>query len=130
MIIRLPFPFPALFPNRKNGKHWTVTKEIKAMAREGAVEGTKMASGAFSDNGKDIPLSIVFIAPDARLRDLDNCLAAAKPQIDGIADALGVNDKRFRPILLNYVAGDKPGAMLVAVGVQITTTMEVSDEEK
>jgi crossover junction endodeoxyribonuclease RusA len=127
MIIRLPFPAPSLFPNRKNGKHWTVTKEIKAIAREGAVEATKRASGAFAEYGKDIPLSIVFVAPDARLRDLDNCLAAAKPQIDGIADALGVNDKRFRPILLNYVKGDKPGAMLVAVGVQITTSQELND---
>ena len=125
MIIRLPFPPASLFPNRKNGKHWTTVKDVKALAREGATDATKRASGAFSDDGKDIPLSIVFVAPDARHRDLDNCLAAAKPQIDGIADALGVNDKRFRPILLNYIKGDKPGAMLVAVGVQIITTQVI-----
>ena len=60
----------------------------------------------------------------------DKFQAAAKPQIDGIADALGVNDKRFRPILLNYVKGDHPGAMLVAVGVRITTGQELNDGEE
>ena len=125
MIIRLPFPNPSLFPNRKNGKHWTATKTIKAEAREWAEKAAGNAPKTFYDDGKDIPLSIVFVAPDARHRDLDNCLAAAKPQIDGIADALGVNDKRFKPILLNYIQGDKPGAMLVAVGVQITTTQVI-----
>lgn len=95
------------------------------MAREGAVEATKQAMSGFQDTGNTIPVSIVFVAPDRRHRDLDNCLAAAKSQLDGIADALGVNDKRFRPILLNYIEGDKPGAMLVAVGVQIITTQVI-----
>ena len=95
------------------------------MAREGAVEATKQAINGFQDDGNAIPVSIVFVSPDKRHRDLDNCLAAAKAQLDGIADALGVNDKRFRPILLDYIEGDKPGAMLVAVGVQIITTQVI-----
>jgi len=125
LIIRLPFPPASLFPNRKNGKHWSVTKQVKQAYRNGASLLTSAVMSGFSDAGGDIPVSIVFVAPDKRNRDLDNCLAAAKPQIDGIADALGVNDKRFRPILLNYVAGDKPGAMLVAIGVQIITTQVI-----
>jgi len=125
MIIRLPFPPASLFPNRKNGKHWTSTNEVKSIAREGAVEATKQAMSGFQDDGRAIPVSIVFVAPDKRHRDLDNCLSAAKAQLDGIADALGVNDKRFRPILLDYIEGDKPGAMLVAVGVQIITTQVI-----
>lgn len=127
MILRLPFPPASLFPNRKNGKHWTTTKQIKQAMRESARNATETACGAFSDDGKAIPLSIVFVAPDARHRDLDNCLAAAKPQIDGIADALGVNDRRFRPILVDYIRGDAPGAMIVAVGVRIET-MQVMTE--
>ena len=127
MILRLPFPPASLFPNRKNGKHWTTTKQIKQAMRESARNATETACGAFSDDGKAIPLSIVFVAPDARHRDLDNCLAAAKPQIDGIADALGVYDKPFRPILIDYIKGDKPGAMLVAVGVQIITSLSIGE---
>lgn len=83
------------------------------------MNATETACSAFSDTGSTIPLSIVFVAPDGRHRDLDNCLAAAKAQIDGVADGLKVNDKRFRPILIDYIKGDKPGAMIVAIGVQI-----------
>lgn len=119
MIVQLPFPPASLFPNRKNGKHWTTTKQIKQTMRESARNATETFCSAFSDDGKAIPLSIVFVAPDNRHRDLDNCLAAAKAQIDGIADGLKVNDKRFRPILIDYIKGDKPGAMIVAIGVQI-----------
>ena len=122
MIVSLPFPDASLFPNRKNGKHWTVTKEIKRLARECAVKATEHAYGTFSQHDGTIPISIVFVGPDGRHRDLDNCLAAAKPQIDGIADALGVNDRLFRPILVDYIKGDAPGAMIVAIGVQIVSS--------
>lgn len=127
MIVSLPFPAPELFPNRKNGKHWTSTNKAKQSAREWAEKASKRAQGAFIPGGGTLPLSIVFVAPDGRHRDLDNCLAAAKPQIDGIADALGVNDRRFRPILVDYIRGDAPGAMIVAVGVRIET-MQVMTE--
>ena len=48
----------------------------------------------FSAKGP-ITLDIEFIEPDKRRRDLDNMLASIKSGIDGIADALGVNDSRF-----------------------------------
>ena len=38
---------------------------------------------------------LTFVPPDRRLRDADNCIAAAKAGLDGLADALGVNDRRF-----------------------------------
>ena len=125
MIVAFPFPHPSLFPNRKNGTHWTKTKAIKTEAREDAVEATKQAMQSDKTWGDTIPLSIVFVAPDCRHRDLDNCLAAAKSQLDGMADALGVNDKRFRPILIDYVKGDAPGAMIVAVGVSIVSSQVI-----
>ena len=126
MIISMEFPPACLFPNRKNGAHWTTTKNAKEVARIRAVEATKQATQREFDGVGTIPLSIVFVAPDGRHRDLDNCLAAAKAQLDGMADALGVNDKRFRPILLDYIRGDAPGAMLVAVGVQIISSQVIA----
>ena len=42
-----------------------------------------------------INLRIEFVPPDRRPRDLDNMLASCKAMLDGIADALRVNDKRF-----------------------------------
>ena len=127
MIVSLPFPDPKLFPNRKNGKHWTTTNAAKVAAREGAEKATLAARGAFIPKGGTLPLSIVFVAPDGRHRDLDNCLAAGKSAIDGIADALGVNDRCFRPILVDYIRGDKPGAMIVAIGVRIETMQVITE---
>src|SRR3546814_1588637 len=40
-------------------------------------------------------LAIEFYPPDARRRDLDNMLASVKHAIDGIAEAIGVDDSRF-----------------------------------
>jgi crossover junction endodeoxyribonuclease RusA len=42
---------------------------------------------------------------DKRHRDADNCLAAAKAGLDGMADALGVNDRHFQPITIFRIAG-------------------------
>lgn len=126
MIVKMDFPPACLFPNRRNGQHWTVTNAAKDDTRERAVEATKQAMRGDWDGAGTIPLSIVFVAPDGRHRDLDNCLAAAKAQIDGMADAMGVNDRRFRPILIDYIKGDAPGAMIVAVGVQIISSQVVA----
>lgn len=42
-----------------------------------------------------IALRFDFHPPDKRRRDLDNMLASIKAGVDGIADALGVDDQRF-----------------------------------
>lgn len=42
-----------------------------------------------------VHLSITFLPPDRRPRDLDNMFASFKAQIDGIAEYLGVNDSTF-----------------------------------
>jgi hypothetical protein len=36
-----------------------------------------------------------------------------------------VNDNRFHPILIDYIKGDAPGAMIVAVGVQIVSSQVI-----
>jgi hypothetical protein len=51
--------------------------------------------------------------PDKRWRDADNCLAAAKSALDGLADALMVNDRMFQPIEILRVLGEKPGKLIV-----------------
>lgn len=119
MILRLPFPDSKLFPNAKNGKSWKVSHAAKVSAREYAYTAAKQAQAGFSDKGGAIPLSIVFCQPDNRKRDLDNMLAAMKSALDGVAEALGVDDKRFRPITIDAGPVDKAGSVLVAVGVEI-----------
>jgi hypothetical protein len=49
-------------------------------------------------------------------------LAAMKSALDGVAEALGVDDSRFRPILIDVGEVEKPGRVIVGVGVQIVTS--------
>lgn len=122
LIVRLPYPAPEMMPNRKNGKHWTATKKIKDDQKFAAALCTKAAlnlsgGGEFGDGY--IPLSLVYIQRDKRHRDLDNLLAASKHILDGMAQALGIDDKLFKPILVDSVhCGGEP-SLIAAVGVAI-----------
>lgn len=57
----------------------------------------------------DIHLWIDFYPPDRRARDQDNMLASCKALFDGLADAMHVNDKRFR---LHPYVKDEIGGMV------------------
>jgi crossover junction endodeoxyribonuclease RusA len=120
MIIRLPFPAPELFPNRKNGKHWGATSGIKTQQHDAGYWATKQAATNYLAPDGFIPLSLMFVTPDKRHRDCDNMLAASKALLDGVALAIGIDDKRFKPVLVDWVHGnDKVGALIAAVGVKI-----------
>ena len=52
-----------------------------------------------------------FFPPDNRNRDEDGMVSSVKSQLDGIADALGVNDGRFR--LSHEVEGVTKGGRVI-----------------
>jgi crossover junction endodeoxyribonuclease RusA len=52
-----------------------------------------------------IRLKITFYPPDKRHRDADNMVAAIKSGLDGLADALRVNDRLFLP---TFIFSDEP----------------------
>lgn len=127
MIISLPFPASELMPNRKNGRSHHVTNAAKIKAREDGYWLTKAdpAHLLFAKTDGPIPISIVYCQPDKRRRDLDNLLAASKASLDGMANAMGIDDTRFRPILIDVGPIGKPGSMLVAVGIKIMTASDL-----
>jgi Holliday junction resolvase RusA-like endonuclease len=99
-MLTLPFPPPDLFPNRKNGKHWGATVKIKKAYHDecyylAMVEPNKPKMFSL------VPLVITFHPPDKRKRDIDNCLAAIKPALDAVALAWNINDRDFRPLVLD-----------------------------
>lgn len=117
MIITLPWPDMSLMPNRKNGRHWGDTQAAKVRARQDGYYATMSARRGDIALGGTIPLRITFAAPDKRWRDLDNLLACQKHALDGIAQALGVDDKQFRPITINATHDAlKAGYVTVEVG--------------
>jgi crossover junction endodeoxyribonuclease RusA len=103
--IKLPWPAKELSPNYRSRSHWPKTKAIAA-ARLAAWILTLEAKA----EGKLI--SFTFHPPDNRHRDGDNMIASAKAYQDGIAQALKVDDKHFRP---SYIFADPvPGGLIEA----------------
>ena len=115
MRIELDFPPASLFPNRAKGTHWTVTHKTKKGYRDNSAWLTKGQMNGWKPTEGNIAMTITFVMPDKRLRDTDNCLAAAKGALDGLADALFVNDQFFQPIMIYREAGEKPGKLIVEI---------------
>lgn len=71
--------------------------------------------GAKKIDAEALRVSLVFVPPDRRRRDLDNCLAACKAGLDGLADVLGVDDRHWSLVL---AMGPGPGGF-VQVSVDV-----------
>lgn len=114
-VIVLDFPPKDLFPNRSSGKHWGSLYKLKSDYRESSTWLAKSQLDDWKHNGNPIVLTLAFHMPDKRWRDADNCLAAAKAGIDGLADALMVNDRIFNPIIVQRILGEKPGKLIITL---------------
>lgn len=115
--IKLPWPSSALMPNRKHGQHWAKTQGAKVTAKHDGYYAAKNALGLNTLAAADrLAVRLTFAMPDRRPRDLDNLLSACKPALDGIARALGINDRAFRPLtLIDALDVDKAGFVLVEI---------------
>ena len=102
-VVRIILPWPArgLHPNAR--LHWApkakLTKAARCYAREAARSAAEAVGvGDWAESGA-VPVTVAFMPPDKRPRDLDGLLSQSKAYLDGVADGLGVNDRRFRPTL-------------------------------
>lgn len=109
--VTLPWPHKDLSPNAR--VHFRAKAATVKEYRNSAYWLTK-AAGMTAPTDGSIALRIDFHPPDKRRRDLDNMLASAKCQIDGVADALEVDDQRFG-YWLSREAPVKGGAVIVSV---------------
>lgn len=122
--LTIPWPPKDLSPNAR--VHWSVRRKAVKTYRDACFWATKqlMALGGWQNlPDGDLHLWIDFYPPDRRHRDDDNMLAAFKSGRDGIADALGINDKRFRS---HPYAKEQIGGM---VKVRITGSPDTSTKE-
>jgi crossover junction endodeoxyribonuclease RusA len=118
ITITLSWPDRALSPNfsgklrdkirakrcYRDDAYWLTREAIQSATRR-----------VFSDTNTTIPVSLLFCPPNHIARDLDNMQASVKHGLDGIAAAMGVNDRLFRP---SSDWGDvcKGGKVVVTVG--------------
>lgn len=107
-MIVLPFPSSAL-AGHNNGNRFAKAGIVKAH-REAAKLATLAASPKVPAEG-DITVTVRFVPPNNR-GDRINYPNRLKPIFDGIADALGVNDKRFVPMFI-FAQPEAPGRVEV-----------------
>jgi len=107
--LTLPWPAKELSPNAR--LHWAQVAKYKKAYRMACFALALQAGWRRIDVGTtgDIHLWVDFYPPDKRHRDMDNMLASCKALFDGVADALEVNDKRFR---LHPYVKDEIGGMV------------------
>lgn len=114
MTITLPIPDRAVSPNARRGQ-----SRRAAIAKAGVVKrhrlraklaALKVIGDAFHVRGLPVPAfagySLAHFFKTAALRDDDNADAACKAYRDGIAEALGMDDRGLRKLKLSTIAKD------------------------
>ena len=95
----LGWPPSNLSPNAR--LHWAKLARAKKQYRNACFSVSKEQLKKI--NTENIPeklvLEMTFIPPDRRSYDRDNLVARMKSGIDGLADALKINDKRFNTVI-------------------------------
>lgn len=109
-MIRLPFP-PASLSGHAKG-HWRAKAAATKQWRDLTCKIAKAAKLSIPADG-DIRVRVTFVPPDRR-SDRTNFANRCKPIFDGLADALGVNDRRFLPAF-HYMEPQKPGWLIVEI---------------
>lgn len=98
----LPWPSKDLSPNARI--HHMAHYRAKKVFRETCYWTTARAGVRLGQT--PYRLDLVFFAPDARRRDRDNLLASMKSGLDGMAQALGVDDSHFDPVSVSMTTED------------------------
>ena len=114
--MKFALSFPPSDLSGHNKGHWRKNTRLVATLRHEAfhlARAAKMASGYVVPTDGDIPIVFTFYPPNNR-GDRLNYPNRIKCQADGIAEALGVNDKRFLPAYAFGEAG-KPGRVEVEI---------------
>lgn len=90
----LPWPPRDLSPNARI--HWSRRSKLTRKSRADACLITRMAMrNSPPITSELVKVHMAFMPPDRIKRDGHNLAGAMKGAIDGIADALGVDDSRF-----------------------------------
>lgn len=95
-MVELSWPAKALSPNHRSRSHWPRTNAIKAAVNEawGATKAAMHGQPFIHDGGR-LTFVITAYPPTRHDRDDDNMVASLKGHRDGIAKALGIDDKHF-----------------------------------
>lgn len=112
--IELPWPHKDLSPNAR--VCWQVKARVTRKARQDAFYAAHEA-GADRITGEAFSIATTFHPPTRHAYDQDNLIARCKPIYDGIADALGVDDRHFKHQPVTIAEPVKGGKVIVEIRV-------------
>lgn len=96
IIVELPWPPKELSPNAR--LHWAEKRKYTTAYKSSC---WAVALGVFGCLPREWPdtveMTITFFPPDKRRRDDDNIIGSFKAGRDGLAEAMKIDDSRFRP---------------------------------
>lgn len=119
LSVTFPWPSAKLFPNSKNGRHYLTSLDAKVSARGAGLFYTRQAMKQCGpiELGAREPMAVTFRMPNRTRRDMDGMHGAIKHYIDGMAQALGVDDSIFRPVRLDdAIDPSKKGCVVIEIG--------------
>ncbi len=111
MIINLPWPSSELSPNKR--QHWVVKSKAVARYREVCCTTTMLQSVRQRMPKGPWQVIMLFCPPDNRRYDMDNLLGRMKSGLDGVCDALKVNDRDFKRAIIEQGTVQKPGSVRI-----------------
>lgn len=113
--IILTWPSSDLSPNAR--LHWSQVAKAKKKYRMDCCLQSKI-QGARPIQAERIDAVFTFYPPSKRRIDLDNCIARMKSGIDGIADAIRVDDSKWR---MTFEIAEPCKGGMVKVGISCDT---------
>jgi crossover junction endodeoxyribonuclease RusA len=115
MKIDLPWPPQETHPNCR--KHWAVKMRAVRNYRRNCHVATmvQLQSKSHAVPAGDLQLTLTFHPKTNRKRDIDNLIAQMKAGLDGVADALKIDDSRFRKVAGTIGEQLSPGKVEVEI---------------
>lgn len=93
--LTLTMPWPSLKPLSPNWRgHWGAKAKAKKIFRR-VWWAEALNQGAIKLDAERVDVHLTFHPPGRYHYDEDNLIASLKSGLDGLADALGVNDSKF-----------------------------------
>jgi Holliday junction resolvase RusA-like endonuclease len=112
MIIDLPWPIAKLSPNKR--MHWAALYRAKKAYATSCLWSMK-AQGIKPIKADRVHVTIEFLQPDKRHRDMDNCVASFKAGQDAVVNAIGIDDSKWTVTYLPFSRYQQNGLVQLTI---------------
>lgn len=92
----LDWPDKKLSPNAR--QHWARVASAKKTAKRNAYYAV-LQSGLGKIAADTITVKLSFYPPDNRARDTDNMISSCKASLDGVSQAIGIDDSKWNLVI-------------------------------